>query len=137
MTEVSPHEFSKTMRWYDGFVLSLTMPAALIAALGYSIGALGGWSAIALWGTVMVLASLTNWVYSEMASMFPDKPGGIALYAHEGWKRHLSLVGRSRPSATGSLGQVPSPSSPASSAPSHRPSGSRNRTGRSTGCCSS
>jgi amino acid transporter len=69
------------------------MPAALIAALGYSIGALGGWSAIALWGAVMVLATLSNWVYSEMASMFPDKPGGIALYAHEGWKRHLSLVG--------------------------------------------
>jgi len=94
MAEVaSSHEFAKTMRWYDGFVLSLTMPAALVAALGYSIGALGGWSAIALWGAAMVLATLMNWVYSEMAAMFPDKPGGIALYAHEGWKRHLSLVG--------------------------------------------
>ena len=25
--------------------------------------------------------------------MFPDKPGGIALYAHEGWRRYFSLVG--------------------------------------------
>ncbi len=25
--------------------------------------------------------------------MFPDKPGGIALYAHEGWRRYFTLVG--------------------------------------------
>src|SRR5215831_20671881 len=27
-----------------------------------------------------------TWIYSETASMFPDKPGGISLYAHEGWR---------------------------------------------------
>ncbi len=25
--------------------------------------------------------------------MFPDKPGGFPLYAHEGWRQHFSLVG--------------------------------------------
>ena len=25
--------------------------------------------------------------------MFPDKPGGIALYAHEGWRSRFSLFG--------------------------------------------
>jgi len=82
----------RRMRWTDGFVLSLTMPAALIAALGYSIGALGAWTAIALWGASMVLATLANWIYSEMAAMFPDTPGGIPLYAHEGWRSRLSIV---------------------------------------------
>lgn len=82
----------RRMRWTDGFVLSLTMPAALIAALGYSIGALGAWTAIALWGVSMVLATLANWIYSEMAAMFPETPGGIPMYAHEGWRSRLSIV---------------------------------------------
>jgi amino acid transporter len=81
------------MRWFDGFVLSLTMPAALIAALGYSIGALGAWSAIALWGLSMVLATVANWIYSEMAAMFPEKAGGIAMYADEGWRSRLGIAG--------------------------------------------
>ena len=25
--------------------------------------------------------------------MFPDKPGGIALYAHEGWRTRFNLFG--------------------------------------------
>jgi len=87
------HQFEKSMRWHDGFVLSLTMPAALIAAVGFSIGALGAWAAVALWGASMVLATGANWIYSEMAAMFPEKPGGIALYAHEGWRRYLAFVG--------------------------------------------
>jgi len=87
------HASAPRMRWFDGFVLSLTMPAALIAALGYSIGALGAWSAIALWGLSMVLATVANWIYSEMAAMFPEKAGGIAMYADEGWRSRLPIAG--------------------------------------------
>lgn len=83
----------KTMRWYDGVAMSLTMPAALIAALGYSIGALGAWAALTLWGVSMLLATVANWIYSEMAAMYPDTPGGIALYANEGWKRYGHWIG--------------------------------------------
>ena len=74
-------------------MFSLTMPAALIATLGYSIGALGAWSAAFLWGVSMLIATATNWVYSELAGMFPAKSGGISLFANEGWRRHLTLVG--------------------------------------------
>lgn len=83
----------KQMRWYDGLAMSMTMPAALIAALGYSIGALGAWAAITLWGVSMLLATLANWIYSEMAAMYADTPGGITMYAHEGWRRHAQWVG--------------------------------------------
>jgi amino acid transporter len=83
----------RSLRWRDGVVLSLTMPAALVATLGYSIASLGTWSAVALWGTSMVVATLANLAYAELAAMFPDKPGGIALYAWEAWRRHLTLVG--------------------------------------------
>ncbi len=81
------------MRWTDGFLLALTIPAALIATLGYSIAALGTWGAIALWGASMGVAVLTNWLYTELAAMFPRNSGGIALYAYEAWRGHLSLVG--------------------------------------------
>jgi amino acid transporter len=41
----------------------------------------------------MVIGTLSNWIYSEQAAMFPEKPGGISLYAHEGWRKYFSLVG--------------------------------------------
>ena len=81
------------LRWTDGFVFALTMPAALIATLGYSVGALGGWTAVALWGTSMVIAVAANWIYSELAAMFPHLSGGISLYAHEAWRGRLEVAG--------------------------------------------
>ena len=86
-------ELFKGIRWYDGFVVALANPGFLIGSLGYSIGALGGWGAALLWSISMLIGVASNWIYAEMASMFPDKPGGIALYAHEGWRRYFSLVG--------------------------------------------
>ncbi|MGW3494450.1 APC family permease [Streptomyces sp. NPDC001020] len=84
---------ARKMRWYDGFAMSLTMPAALIASLGASIGGLGAWGAIALWAVSMVLATATNWIYTEMAAMFPESSGGIAHYATEGWRSRIPQVG--------------------------------------------
>jgi amino acid transporter len=83
----------KGIRWYDGFVVALANPGFLIGSLGYSIGALGGWGAVLLWTISMLMGVGKNWIYAEMASMFPDKPGGIALYAHEGWRKYFSLAG--------------------------------------------
>jgi amino acid transporter len=90
---IEERELLKALRWYDGFVIALANPGFLIGSLGYSIGALGGWAAMFLWTTSMVIGVLSNFIYSETAAMFPDKPGGISLYAHEGWRRYFSLVG--------------------------------------------
>jgi amino acid transporter len=81
------------LRWWDGFVLALTMPAALIATLGYSVGALGAWAAVVLWGISMLIATAANWLYAELAGMFPGTSGGISLYAAEGWRSRLPLLG--------------------------------------------
>ena len=121
----------RRMRWIDGFVLSLTMPASLIAALGYSIGALGAWTAIFLWGVSMVLATLCNWIYTEMAAMFPDTPGGIPMDAHEGWRSRLSIVAPRPRSGTGSPGPRRSRCWAWSSARWCRPRGCPARTGAS------
>ena len=90
---VEERQLLKAMRWYDGFVVALANPGFLIGSLGYSIGALGGWGAMFLWGISMAIGTLSNWIYSESAAMFPEKPGGIALYAHEGWRRYFTFVG--------------------------------------------
>ena len=90
---VEERQLLKALRWYDGFVVALANPGFLIGSLGYSIGALGGWGALTLWAISMLIGTFSNWIYSESAAMFPDKPGGIALYAHEGWRRYFTLVG--------------------------------------------
>jgi amino acid transporter len=90
---VEERQLLKALRWYDGFVVALANPGFLIGSLAFSIGVLGGWGAVALWSISMLIGVLANWIYSETAAMFPEKPGGIALYAHEGWRRYFSLVG--------------------------------------------
>ncbi|MEU2234061.1 APC family permease [Streptomyces vietnamensis] len=91
--DAEPPALAKKIRWYDGFAMSLTMPAALIASLGASVAGLGAWGALALWAASMVLATATNWIYTELAAMFPDSSGGIAAYAAEGWRSRLPVVG--------------------------------------------
>jgi amino acid transporter len=46
-----------------------------------------------LWTISVLLGALQNNVYAELATMFKDKPGGIALFAHEAWRKYASFVG--------------------------------------------
>ena len=40
-----------------------------------------------LWSISITLGALQNNIHAELASMFPNKSGGIALYAHEAWRK--------------------------------------------------
>ena len=97
MTSTPPgatdHAYDKNLRWWDGFTISLSIPAALFISLGYAIGFIGAWAALALLAAVAIIACLQNFIYSEMAGMFADKVGGISMYAHQGWKSRTVLVG--------------------------------------------
>ena len=88
-----PSALAKSIRWWDGVALTLSLPAALFVSLGLSIDAIGAWAAIALWAFIAVIAALHNWLYSEMGAMFVDKSGGIALYANEAWRARLPAFG--------------------------------------------
>ncbi len=90
---VEERQLLKTLRWYDGFVIALANPGFLLGSLGYSVGDLGGWGAALLWGIAAIVAVFINTVYSELAAMFPDKSGGVALYAHEAWRKYTTLIG--------------------------------------------
>jgi len=90
---VEERELLKTISWFDGFVVALANPSFLITALGGSALSLGGWGAVILWTVSVVLGALHNYIYSETAAMFPKLSGGIAIYAHEAWKRYFSFIG--------------------------------------------
>jgi amino acid transporter len=90
---VEEQSLLKALRWYDGFVIALANPGFLLGSLGFSVLDLGGWGAMMLWGITAAIAVFLNIIYSELAAMFPEKPGGIALYAHEGWRRYTTVVG--------------------------------------------
>ncbi|GIF17827.1 amino acid transporter [Actinoplanes tereljensis] len=87
------HAYEKTLRWWDGFTISLSIPAALFVGMGYAIGYIGAWTALFLLGIVAVVACLQNFIYSELAGMFKDKVGGISMYANQGWRTRSTLVG--------------------------------------------
>jgi amino acid transporter len=91
--QVEERQLLKAMTWWDGFVVALANPGFLIAALGASIGTLGTTGAFVLWTISVLLGALQNNIYAELATMFKDKPGGIALYAHEAWRKYFSFIG--------------------------------------------
>jgi amino acid transporter len=91
--QVEERQLLKAMTWWDGFVVALANPGFLIAALGASIGTLGTTGAFVLWTISVLIGALQNNVYAELATMFKDKPGGIALFAHEAWRKYFSFVG--------------------------------------------
>jgi amino acid transporter len=74
-------------------VVALANPGFLIGSLGYSIGVLGAWGAVAIWTASMFLGGLHAVIYQELALMFPRLSGGIAVYGHQAWKRYSSAVG--------------------------------------------
>ena len=90
---VEERQLLKSMHWYDGFVIALCNPGFLISSLGFTLSTVGALGSVILWGTSALVGLLQNWIYSESATMFPDKSGGIALYAHEGWRKYFNLAG--------------------------------------------
>ena len=40
-----------------------------------------------------MIGGLHNNIYAEVAAMFPRLSGGVAVYAHEAWKRYTTFVG--------------------------------------------
>ena len=91
--QVEERTLLKTMTWWDGFVVALANPGFLLAGLGGSIGVLGTGGAALLWAISICLGALQNNIHAELASMFPNKSGGIALYAHEAWRKYTTLIG--------------------------------------------
>ena len=83
----------KTMKWYDGFVIGLAGPGFILAGIWGSTETLGPVWASTIWFLSALVGGLSAYIYAEPATMFPDKSGGISMYAKEGWRQHFSLAG--------------------------------------------
>jgi amino acid transporter len=81
------------MRWWDGFVVGLANPGFLLAGLAGSVDTLGPKWAAVIWFASSIVGALQAYVYAEPAAMFPDKSGGLSMYAMEGWRKYFSLAG--------------------------------------------
>jgi amino acid transporter len=85
--------FSRTLSWKGGFWLALVIPMSGLTLVGYEIGALGAWGALAVWLGTSVIALLQNFIYAELAGMQPDASGGIAVYASRVWSKYCAPLG--------------------------------------------
>ncbi|MED5611960.1 APC family permease [Pseudomonas sp. JH-2] len=83
----------KTLRWTDAFALSMAVSGSIFASFGFALGVLGPVGALLLWVGSAAIGACQNWIFLEVCAMFPDKPGGIAMIATEGWRRRCVLVG--------------------------------------------
>src|SRR5438445_2900868 len=90
---VEERQLLKTLRWYDGFVICLANPGFLLGSLGNSVLDMGGWGATLVWGITAAIIFPVTIIYSELAGMFPDKSGGVSIYANEGWRKYTTVVG--------------------------------------------
>ena len=94
--QVEERQLLKAMTWWDGFVVALAQPRVPDRSARRLDGALGTTGAFVLWTISVCLGGLQNNIYAELATMFPNKPGGIALYAHEAWRKYFTFVGPDR-----------------------------------------
>ncbi len=83
----------KTMQWYDGFVIGLACPGFILAGIAGSTLTLGPVWASMIWFLSAIVGGVAAYIYAEPAAMFPDKSGGLSMFAKEGWRQHFSLAG--------------------------------------------
>ncbi|MFC5791207.1 amino acid permease [Agromyces tardus] len=69
------------------------IPNGVFVTYGYLIGAVGAWTAIAIWVVATIVSVLQNVIFGELAAMFPRKSGGVARYAIEGWRKYFIPAG--------------------------------------------
>src|ERR1700753_3461882 len=84
-------ELLKTLRWWDGFVIALCNPGFLLGSLGFTLGIFGVGGSMILWGLSATIGLLQAWIYSEPATMFGHRSGGIGLSRPEGWGKDTPL----------------------------------------------
>src|SRR5262249_46008704 len=66
---------------------------SLFCGLAFWVPARGAKVPAIVWFISACIGALQAYIYAEPAAMFPDKPGGLSVYAREGWRKYFSLAG--------------------------------------------
>ncbi|WP_262925573.1 hypothetical protein [Kocuria atrinae] len=86
--------------------MAMAVSGGLYVSFGATVAVVGGLSAMGLWALAALIGWVQNSLFAEMASIFPDKPGGVPIYAHEAWRERFAPAGPSPASVTGSGGRL-------------------------------
>lgn len=79
--------------WREAFALAMSVSGGLYVFFGTTMAAVGAAAALGIWAISAAIGWLQNNLFAEMASMFPDKPGGVPIYAHEAWRSRCAPAG--------------------------------------------
>ncbi|MGW6172195.1 APC family permease [Arthrobacter sp. NPDC055138] len=90
-TTLQPH-VRKGLRARDTVAMCMPTTSAVFVVAGSTAGALGIWGAALVCIVLALVSMLQNYLFAEMAAMFPDKSGGVALFAAEAWKKFSPLL---------------------------------------------
>src|ERR1700761_2212679 len=90
---VEERQLLKSLRWWDGFTIAMCNPGFLFGSLGFTLNIFGVWGSVILWGISAIIGWILTWIYVEPAMMFPEKSGGISVYANEAWRKYTTFVG--------------------------------------------
>lgn len=82
----------KGLRARDTVAMCTPLLNVVFVVAGSTAGALGIWGAAVVCIVLAVVSLLQNYLFAEMAAMFPGKPGGVALFAAEAWKQFSPLL---------------------------------------------
>ncbi|MFD1213950.1 APC family permease [Arthrobacter sp. GCM10027362] len=83
---------AKGLRARDTVAMCTPTLSAVFVVAGSTAGALGIWGAALVCTVLAVVSMLQNYLFAEMAAMFPGKSGGVALFAAEAWKKFSPLL---------------------------------------------
>lgn len=89
----SGSELHARLSWKDAFAMAMAVSGGLYVSFGATVAVVGGLSAMALWAFAALIGWVQNSLFAEMASIFPDKPGGVPIYAHEAWRERFAPAG--------------------------------------------
>jgi hypothetical protein len=85
-------------------MLALPIANGLFISVGYTGGAIGAVPAVAICVVLAVVALCQNKLFAEMAAMFADKAGGVAMSRRKGGSATSRRSRRSPRSDTGVAG---------------------------------
>ena len=76
----------RTVTWKSAFIVSLGGALLVATSLGAIAGDLGP-ASVFVWTLIISIGILQCLMIAEMASMFPNKSGGTAVYTHEAFRK--------------------------------------------------
>jgi amino acid transporter len=86
------HGMKRRITWFHGFVITTGSIITILTSIG-GLAAEIGPPSILVWPITAIFGLILTFSYAELATMFPNKSGGISIYGAEAWKDKSPLLG--------------------------------------------